>query len=74
MTGQWPALQTHAAQGRLALRAGTRGAHSRRTGAGRRNPTLAFKTIEDSQGKLIDTFMRVPVIRCDAINSTEAGI
>lgn len=38
------------------------------------NPTLAFKTIEDSQGKLIDTFMRVPVIRCDAINSTEAGI
>lgn len=36
--------------------------------------TLAFKSIEDSQGKLVDTFMGVPIRRCDALLSTEAGI
>lgn len=36
--------------------------------------TLAFKTIEDSQGKLISTFLGVPVRRVDALLSNEAGI
>lgn len=36
--------------------------------------TLAFKTIEDAQGKLINTFLGVPIRRCDAILSTESGI
>lgn len=36
--------------------------------------TLAFKTIEDAQGKLMNTFLGVPIRRCDAILSTEAGI
>lgn len=36
--------------------------------------TLAFKTIEDAQGKLVNTFLGVPIRRCDAITSTEAGI
>lgn len=35
---------------------------------------LAFQTIEDAQGKLIQTFRRIPVRRCDALLSTEAGI
>lgn len=36
--------------------------------------TLAFKTIEDAQGKLITSFLNVPVRRCDAILNTESGI
>lgn len=36
--------------------------------------TLAFKTIEDAQGKLMTTFLGVPVRRVDALLSTEAGI
>lgn len=36
--------------------------------------TLAFKTVEDAQGKLVQTFLGVPIRRCDAILSTEAGI
>lgn len=36
--------------------------------------TLAFKTVEDAQGKLVQTFLGVPIRRCDAILSTESGI
>lgn len=36
--------------------------------------TLAFKTIEDAQGKLVNTFLGVPIRRTDAILSNEAGI
>lgn len=36
--------------------------------------TLAFKTIEDAQGKLVTNFLGIPLRRCDAILSTEAGI
>lgn len=36
--------------------------------------TLAFKTVTDAQGRVVDTFRGVPVRRCDAITSTEAGI
>lgn len=36
--------------------------------------TLAFKTIEDAQGKLVTSFLGVPVRRCDAILNTESGI
>jgi hypothetical protein len=36
--------------------------------------TLAFKTIEDSQGKLMTSFLGVPFRRVDALLSTEAGI
>ena len=36
--------------------------------------TLAFKTIEDAQGKLVETFNRIPIRRCDALLSTESGI
>ncbi len=36
--------------------------------------TLAFRTIEDAQGKLVNTFNRVPIRRCDSLLSTEAGI
>lgn len=36
--------------------------------------TLAFRTVEDAQGKLVTTFLGVPVRRCDAILNTEAGI
>jgi len=36
--------------------------------------TLAFKTIEDAQGKLVQTFNRIPIRRCDALLSTESGI
>lgn len=36
--------------------------------------TLAYKTIEDAQGKFINTFRGVPIRRCDALLSTEAGI
>lgn len=33
-----------------------------------------FQTIEDAQGKMVNTFRRVPIRRCDALLSTEAGI
>lgn len=36
--------------------------------------TLAFKSVEDAQGKLVSTFLGVPVRRVDALLSTEAGI
>lgn len=36
--------------------------------------TLAFRTIEDAQGKLVDTFLGAPIVRCDAILSNESGI
>ena len=36
--------------------------------------TLAFKTIEDAQGKLVNRFLNIPIRRCDAITSTESGI
>lgn len=36
--------------------------------------TLAFNTQEDADGKLVNRFMGIPVRRCDAILSTEAGI
>ena len=36
--------------------------------------SLAFKTIEDAQGKLVNRFMGVPIRRVDAITSTESGI
>lgn len=36
--------------------------------------TLAFKTIEDAQGKLVNTFLGIPIRRTDAILSNEAGI
>jgi hypothetical protein len=35
---------------------------------------MAFQTIEDAQGKMIQTFRRIPIRRCDALLSTEAGI
>lgn len=36
--------------------------------------TLAFKTIEDAQGKLVNRFLNIPIRRCDALLSTESGI
>jgi len=36
--------------------------------------TLNFKTIEEGDGKLVDTFLKIPIRRCDALLSTEAGI
>lgn len=36
--------------------------------------TLAFKTVEDAQGKIITSFRGVPIRRVDAITSTESGI
>lgn len=36
--------------------------------------TLAFKSVEDAQGKLITKFLGVPIRRVDAITSTESGI
>lgn len=36
--------------------------------------TLAFKTIEDAQGKVVNFFRGVPVRRSDQILSTESGI
>lgn len=38
------------------------------------NPTMAFKTIEDAQGKFVTMFRGVPVRRVDQILSTESGI
>ena len=35
--------------------------------------TLAFKSVEDAQGKLVTKFLGVPIRRADAITSTEAG-
>lgn len=36
--------------------------------------TLAFRTVEDAQGKLITQFRGIPIRRCDALLSTETGI
>jgi hypothetical protein len=36
--------------------------------------TLAFTTVEDAQGKPVTRFRGIPIRRCDAILSTEAGI
>lgn len=36
--------------------------------------TLAFKSVEDAQGKLVNKFLGIPIRRCDAILSTESGI
>lgn len=41
---------------------------------GSNKSTLAFKTVEDAQGKLVNSFLNVPVRRCDAILSTESGL
>lgn len=38
------------------------------------NPLLAFKSVEDAQGREMSTFRGIPVRRVDAILSTEAGI
>jgi hypothetical protein len=35
---------------------------------------IAFNTVEDAQGKLVTKFRGIPIRRCDAITSTEAGI
>lgn len=35
---------------------------------------MAFQTIEDAQGKMIQTFRKIPIRRCDALLSTESGI
>lgn len=37
-------------------------------------PSLAYTSFEDAQGKLVNAFRKVPVRRCDAILSTESGI
>lgn len=36
--------------------------------------TLAFKSVEDAQGKLVTKFLGIPLRRVDAITSTESGI
>lgn len=36
--------------------------------------TLAYRTIEDAQGKVINTFRGVPLRRVDQITSTESGL
>ena len=38
------------------------------------NTLLAFKTVEDAQGKFVTHFRGVPIRRCDALLSTESGI
>lgn len=38
------------------------------------NPTMAFKTIEDAQGKFVTTFRGVPLRRVDAITTAETSI
>lgn len=38
------------------------------------SPTMAFRTIEDAQGKAVSYFRGVPVRRVDQILSTQAGI
>lgn len=35
---------------------------------------MAFQTIEDAQGKMVQTFRKIPIRRCDALLSTETGI
>lgn len=35
---------------------------------------LAFQTVKDAQGVLVDTFRGIPIRRCDALLSTESGI
>lgn len=36
--------------------------------------SLAFKTVQDTEGKLLSTFNGIPLRRCDALLSTESGI
>lgn len=36
--------------------------------------TLAFKSVEDAQGKLVTKFLGIPIRRADSITSTESGI
>ncbi len=38
------------------------------------DPTLAFPTVEDAYGKMVQSFMGFPIRRVDAILSTETGI
>lgn len=33
---------------------------------------IAFKTVEDAQGKLVDTFRRIPIRQCDVLLNTES--
>ena len=35
---------------------------------------MAFQTIEDAQGKMVQTFRKIPIRRVDALLSTESGI
>lgn len=35
---------------------------------------MAFNTVEAAEGKLVTKFRGIPIRRCDAITSTEAGI
>jgi hypothetical protein len=35
---------------------------------------MAFQTVEDAQGKMIQVFRKIPIRRCDALLSTETGI
>lgn len=37
-------------------------------------PSLAYTTFEDAQGKLVNAFRKIPVRRCDALLSNESGI
>lgn len=38
------------------------------------NPTMAFKTIEDAQGKFVNMFRGIPIRRVDQLLSTEAVV
>ena len=35
---------------------------------------MAFQTVEDAQGKMVQTFRKIPIRRCDSLLSTESGI
>jgi hypothetical protein len=37
-------------------------------------PLLAFRSVDDAQGKLVTSFRGIPIRRCDALLSTESGI
>lgn len=37
-------------------------------------PSLAYTTFEDAQGKMVNAFRKVPIRRCDALLSNESGI
>jgi hypothetical protein len=36
--------------------------------------TMAYQTIEDADGKIVDTFRKIPIRRNDAMLSTESGV